>query len=221
MPGAFDGANEIPQRNPSMTNSVACLAAPILPAREDDYHAASAVVASSVGPAACECGEHGFLQILKRWTVFFSVGDMDFVCKKNWFIIGKSGKYPYAASSVTYRKKTNQQTMHRLLAGAEAGMVVDHKNGDTLDNRKENLRACTHSENMANRIKRCTSRSKFKGVYREKNGWRAQCRFNGKIVKKRARTEEEAAEIYNQLAAEMQGEFARLNDLEVSHDARA
>lgn len=43
--------------------------------------------------------------------------------------------------------------MHRFLTGAPEGMVVDHVNHDTLDNRKANLRVCTQAENLRNRAK--------------------------------------------------------------------
>lgn len=41
--------------------------------------------------------------------------------------------------------------MHRFVTNAPRSMEVDHINGDRLDNRKANLRVCTHAENMRNR----------------------------------------------------------------------
>lgn len=43
--------------------------------------------------------------------------------------------------------------MHRLIMNAPKGMEVDHLNGDGLDNRKINLRICSHSENTKNRTR--------------------------------------------------------------------
>lgn len=43
--------------------------------------------------------------------------------------------------------------LHRFLMDSPEGLIVDHINHQTLDNRRENLRVVTHSENMKNRIK--------------------------------------------------------------------
>ena len=60
-------------------------------------------------------------------------------------------------------------SIHRVVMQASAGMHVDHINGDRLDNRKQNLRICTRSENSRNKKLRCDSQSGFKGVYYAKN----------------------------------------------------
>ena len=69
--------------------------------------------------------------------------------------------------------------MHRAIMGAAKGDAVDHKNGDPLDNRKENLRIATQQENMRNKVRKppnCTS--KYKGVYwhRSMKKWAAEIR---------------------------------------------
>lgn len=71
--------------------------------------------------------------------------------------------------------------LHRAILGVADGTLVDHINGDKLDNRKANLRACTHEENMRNRKRHKNNRSGFKGVYKDGRvlcGWRAQIRVN-------------------------------------------
>lgn len=101
-------------------------------------------------------------------------------------------------------------TMHRLIAGAGRGVCVDHINGNGLDNRRANLRLCTHRQNIANTKPRS---GRFKGVSRTKNGtWRAVIHAGHKqrhigIYK----TEEEAARAFDAAAFEMHGVFARLN----------
>ena len=64
--------------------------------------------------------------------------------------------------------------MHREIMGATPGVEIDHRNGDGLDNRKQNLRPATHAQNIRNRYKQkryacavCSSR--FKGVGRHKS----------------------------------------------------
>lgn len=87
-------------------------------------------------------------------------------------------------------RRNNGETirLHRLIMNCPEGMVVDHLNGDTLDNRKCNLRICTQLENANNRhnIKGyCYDRSKRKYMVRYRN------KFYG-----RYETEEEAKRAY-------------------------
>lgn len=102
--------------------------------------------------------------------------------------------------------------MHRYIMNTPEDMETDHINHDTLDNRKNNLRICTRSENMANTFSRGGS-SKYKGVHwveREKR-WYAQLPKNGKTFLGSFLTEEEAAKAYDKRAKEVYGEFAKLN----------
>lgn len=100
--------------------------------------------------------------------------------------------------------------MHRLIAGALDGEVVDHINGDGLDNRRCNLRRCSHRENMRNR-KGHGSRP-FKGVEARGNRWRAVITLDGKAINLgRYSTAIEAAVAYDIGARKHHGDFARLN----------
>lgn len=59
--------------------------------------------------------------------------------------------------------------LHRLIVNAAAGMEVDHINGDGLDNRRSNLRICTHAQNSRNsRSVNPNKTSKYKGVYKDR-----------------------------------------------------
>ncbi len=49
---------------------------------------------------------------------------------------------------------SRNKSMHRFILNAPKGMVVDHKNHDTLDNRRKNIWICTHSQNSLNNVKR-------------------------------------------------------------------
>lgn len=103
--------------------------------------------------------------------------------------------------------------MHRAVLGNVAGQV-DHVNGDGLDNRRENLRLCSHAENQRNRRKRVDSASMFKGVHLSaKDGrWHVQLKYQGsKLCFGSFDTEEEAARVYDEAAGRLFGEFARLN----------
>jgi len=81
------------------------------------------------------------------------------------------------------------QRLHRVLwADANgpipAGMQIDHINGDTLDNRLENLRLVTHKDNARNAKRRSDNKSGVTGVHWKKKNqkWTAQIKDNGKQV---------------------------------------
>lgn len=106
------------------------------------------------------------------------------------------------------------ESLHRLITGCEDGMVVDHINGNGLDNRRCNLRVCSHSENMQNRKMHRNNQSGYKGIYFDPdlNGrpWRAQIRAYGrKYNLGRFDTAEEAYAAYLRAAEKLHGEFAR------------
>ena len=117
-----------------------------------------------------------------------------------------------------YAFNATRGRMHRVILNAPDGVMVDHINGDKLDNRKANLRLCTNSKNQANR-KVVRGVSKFKGVVleRRKNGrcfWKATLVFEGKATYLGSfATDLEAAAAYNEAAVSKFGEFAHLNDL--------
>jgi hypothetical protein len=104
--------------------------------------------------------------------------------------------------------------LHREIMNAPEGLLVDHINSDTLDNRRVNLRLATHSQNSCNRPKKSNTSSRFIGVNFEKlrNQWCAKIRHHGKrIWLGRFENEIEAAKAYDEAARKYHGEFARLN----------
>jgi len=84
--------------------------------------------------------------------------------------------------------------------------VVDHINGDTFDNRPDNLRDCTQGENTRSYAQaHSDSVSKYRGVCKDRHGnWSAEIMCKGKRYRKAGiKTEEEAALIYNKKAMEL------------------
>lgn len=70
--------------------------------------------------------------------------------------------------------------MHRLIMGAKPGEIVDHINGNGLDNRRSNLRICTHRQNIINRRgANSNSKSGVRGVYwcKRAKRWAADVSF--------------------------------------------
>lgn len=115
--------------------------------------------------------------------------------------------------------------MHRLISGATQGEICDHKNGNRLDNRRENLRVCTSSQNNQNRvvIGGARKQSIYKGVCKYPFGktdmWRAYIRVpsgSGRGVQKNLgvfSSEKEAAKAYNNAALDFFGEYAQINKI--------
>jgi hypothetical protein len=90
-------------------------------------------------------------------------------------------------SSEMWYAKTNKPKsirMHRLIIDAQNGEEVDHINHNGLDNRRNNLRIATKSENAINNRKRKKTTSKYKGVSWDKkqNKWHAYIHINGKKI---------------------------------------
>lgn len=72
----------------------------------------------------------------------------------------------YARADFTVDGKRIKILMHRLILDARPGQFTDHADGDGLNNRRVNIRLCTHGENMRNRRKhKASERSPYKGVY--------------------------------------------------------
>ena len=139
-----------------------------------------------------------------------------------WRAASPNGTHFYAihnTSRASGQKRTTIQ-MHRLILDASRGTVVDHISGDGLDNRRSNLRLCTHAQNSQNRKPWKGSSSRFLGVYLQKTAVRYGCKrvwaaAIGRYPTKRHlgtfETEVEAALAYDCAAREWYGEFARPN----------
>jgi hypothetical protein len=107
---------------------------------------------------------------------------------------------------------SGSRSLHRMLVQAPAGMVVDHINGNGLDNRLRNLRVCTHAENMRNRCMSRKNAAGFKGVWQRKSGgsFYAELTVDGVRHRKGGfKTAEEAAATWNEMAERLHGAFAK------------
>jgi hypothetical protein len=107
--------------------------------------------------------------------------------------------------------------LHRLIANAQPGEVIDHAARDTLNCRRNNLRRVTRQQNSQNKgPNRRPGTSKYKGVFlcRRTGRFRARVSLNGKrIYLGYFDCEVEAARAYNMKAAELFGEVAYLNPI--------
>lgn len=102
--------------------------------------------------------------------------------------------------------------LHRHLIDVPKGYVIDHINGDKLDNRRCNLRVCTPHQNRMNRQSQKNNTSGYKGVFwnKQRNKWSAKINFNHKqIYTGYFDNKEDAAKAYERAARKYFGEFAR------------
>jgi hypothetical protein len=157
------------------------------------------------------------LHLTSGHVVLLDDADVYEVCKFSWHV-NTSG---YCCRGFRHNGKHGHQLMHRQLLNAPDGVDVDHINGNTLDNRRANLRLATKSQNHQNKAKISHVKGKrpssvYKGVsFDKKTGrWKTSIRkerkskptFLGYYV-----TEQDAAAAYNQAAKTAFGVFAKLN----------
>lgn len=120
--------------------------------------------------------------------------------------MGKVTKRRYYAAT-TIKKKTI--LLHRFLLESDAA-AVDHINGNTLDNRRANIRNSTVSHNISNQPAK--SRSGFKGVYLVRSRWKSYIHFqNRRINVGSFSTAQEAVVAYDAALIRLRGDFACTN----------
>lgn len=144
--------------------------------------------------------------------------DFDILNRYKWYAYQeKSGHWYVKRTPSINGKRVPEQKMHRVILGLQPGdkIQTDHINHNGLDNRRENLRKCTHAENQYNqRIRQHSSR--YKGVsWDERRGkWIAQIRINGGNEYLGCFNDEDnAAKAYNLVAIGYFGGFANLNEI--------
>lgn len=144
--------------------------------------------------------------------------DFEELSEHKWCLINR-GESVYAGR----REKGKFISMHREIMKTPEGMVVDHIDGNGLDNRKGNMRNCTKAQNSYNSRPR-GGHSGFVGVmYRKRSGkYEAVVGFKGKKVYAGEFDDPtEAARARDRLARRLQGEFAYLNFPELFETAGA
>ena len=125
--------------------------------------------------------------------------------------------YVVSRYSMKEKRLIKGKRLHRLIMNPPDNMVIDHINGNGLDNRKSNLRITTQAKNNRNARKRKNAiTSEYKGVHYDKrsNKWIAQIQINKKKIHLGYHlTELEAAEAYNQGCIKFHGNYGILNEL--------
>jgi hypothetical protein len=160
------------------------------------------------------------IQLSKGQFVKVDPDDFDRLSAHKWYASKPRLNKTFYACRKSFNRDLNGNIirthvlMHREIMGAIGhSEKVDHRNHDTLDNRKGDLRKCTHAQNLGNVIS-VTNKTGFKGV--QKIG---PTKFTAYIKNKyigHFSTAELAALAYNKKALEIYGEFAYLNKIESS-----
>jgi len=147
--------------------------------------------------------------------------DFERINKYKWLCSNDRGKQ-YAKKAEKARRSEKSKTgfssnviqMANVILGLQRGIIVDHINGDGLDNRKKNLRIVTVQQNNMNRKKMAGLTSKYKGVYFDKsrNIYMAHITINKKMKNLgRFRDEKDAARAYDSAALSLFEQFACIN----------
>lgn len=128
--------------------------------------------------------------------------------------------YTNPHKGLCYAFNSNGDSVHGLIMqpNTKTGEMVDHIDGNGLNNKRDNLRICTCHQNILNSKSKENATSKFKGVkYNNRlKKWIARISYNYQsYLIGEYDTENEAALAYNQKAIELHKGFARLNIIKV------
>jgi hypothetical protein len=152
-----------------------------------------------------ESPKYGTFNVIIDSEDLSRVGERRWAVAKNFNNKSKDVFYVKSNGKMMAGKREPKIRLHRLITNAPKGMQVDHISGNTLDNRKSNLRVVTNRENAQNRAKQGGA-SKYKGVWEKKSKtkipkpskWEAQTREGGKTKYLGLyTTQEEAAGAYD------------------------
>jgi len=145
--------------------------------------------------------------------------DFAYLNQFKWHVTLNKGKY-YARRFFWRDGKPSKIYMHREILNTPKGMKTDHKNDNGLDNQRQNLRVCTHAENIRNqRIHNMAKTSVFKGVHwlKRDRRWQSRIMVNYKHISLGTFDAEiQAAKAYDKAAIKYFGEFANLNFGEIA-----
>ena len=144
--------------------------------------------------------------------------DFEYLNQFKWRILKAKHTY-YAIRHKEINGKDTNVYMHREIKKQSDNKInIDHKDGDGLNNQKNNLRICNQSQNCGNSNKQCNNTSGYKGVFYHKYSkkYQVQIMHNNKLLAcGYFNNKVEAALVYDKKARELFGEFAKTNFINV------
>lgn len=158
-------------------------------------------------------GDVAYVFLTRGFVAIIDAEDATLVSGHNWSV--KPSQRTFYARTSQYNPATKKQKcvhLHSIIVQPAVGCVVDHIDGDGLNNRRANLRVVFHGENMKNSRLRINNSSGVKGVRLDPTGkWRAEIRNDGKRhYLGLFQTKESAAEAYANASTNLHGAFGRL-----------
>lgn len=162
-------------------------------------------------------GEYGIGYTESGLQFLFDLEDYDLIKDYKWNI----NKLRNSCVQANINRTTIK--MHRLILGLKKGEIADHINRDETDNRKENLRGCSNSENGRNKLNSIRNTSGHKGIHESKSGYRYEAYIsdkNGNRIRKmfyfttyngKENAYKCACEWYENMDREISGEFSIYN----------
>ena len=154
-------------------------------------------------------GDVGLVPLSQGKIAIVDAADVPFLQNHNWYFAGGYAK----TNMLQDDGKRHPVRMHRLLIQTPTNLHTDHVNGDRLDNRRQNLRVATASENLCNRGAQVNNTTGLKGVhfFKRTGRWQAHIKIQGKRIHLGYHsTPEEAHAAYAKASAAMHREFGRL-----------
>lgn len=159
-------------------------------------------------------GDIAYVPLTQGYEAVIDVEDVSLVAGHNWSAL-RNRHIVYASRGAKKHENLKSTVyLHRVVARAAEGDVVDHISRDGLDNRKANLRVCVNAENCRNQKLAANNTSGFKGVSwnKARGYWTASIRTNGKQrYLGRFADREVAAAAYAAASARLHGDFGRVS----------
>jgi hypothetical protein len=157
-------------------------------------------------------GNIAYVPLTRGYVAVIDATDVDRLSNGSWQATAPSRSgVVYAVQNLGRRQKRSRRIMHRVLMG-DSDMMVDHIDGNGLNNRRSNLRWATASQNVINQKRRSDNLSGFKCVCFSAlhKKWRARIKANGKRLHLGYfETPEKAFDAYKAASEKLHGEFAR------------
>jgi hypothetical protein len=150
--------------------------------------------------------DHAEVPLTRGMTALIDIEDIPLVEGRSW-----NAKYSPITKSYYASTSSRAIRMHRLILGVfDRRQFVDHKDHNTLDNRKKNIRLVSYSESAINRSIQCNNKSGYKHVsfHKGHRKWYVQIKKDGKLLfQKLFKDFGEACRVADEKTREIQGEF--------------